>query len=278
MRPSPSSRTALHTLATSCLVVTAACALEPGQPWGTVDLALSAAIAPSSTRWLGDELRTSREFAVRMDELTLSLRTATVRGRPSSGASFDPSAPPPGYGLCHGGHCHADDGRLVPYEEIEAELGGAAGAPSVVLALDTTLALEREPVAVVVPPCDMGACDLERGELGTLTVELGTLTARGELYDLATPARLPLEPMAFALEVRLNGALTTTLDARIDNGEPVHQLVVAELELTERLFDDLPWDELVEGDALGTPTGALLDAMRDTILLHSALRGTVRSP
>jgi len=42
------------------------------------------------------------------------------------GVSFDPADPPEGYGLCHNGHCHKDDGTLPTYEQIEAELAGDA--------------------------------------------------------------------------------------------------------------------------------------------------------
>ena len=44
-----------------------------------------------------------------------------------------PGKPPPGYTLCHNGHCHHPSGRLVPYAEIEAELaGGGVGTAAVV--------------------------------------------------------------------------------------------------------------------------------------------------
>ena len=41
--------------------------------------------------------------------------------------------PPPGYSLCHGGHCHTTDGGIESYEEIEAKLagGGAVTVDSV---------------------------------------------------------------------------------------------------------------------------------------------------
>lgn len=44
-------------------------------------------------------------------------------------APFDPAKPPPGFSLCHNGHCHATSGALVPYAEVAAVAAGGSAAP-----------------------------------------------------------------------------------------------------------------------------------------------------
>jgi hypothetical protein len=66
------------------------------------------------------------EYQIQVVTAELHIRKIDLVGSPTNAAAFDPANPPAGYSLCHNGHCHAADGRLVAYEDIAAEAAGGA--------------------------------------------------------------------------------------------------------------------------------------------------------
>ena len=107
----------------------AACTFEAGNWFATLSPSLSAAYLPRTDRNVGEEQnwqKLSNDYQVRIVRATLELGKIGLLSSTGGGDSggFDPARPPPGYTLCHNGHCHNVDGRLVPYAEIEAELAG----------------------------------------------------------------------------------------------------------------------------------------------------------
>lgn len=110
----------------------AGCSFADGRPWGQVDGRLGArSIEETGALPEGLEL----ERATLKAELFLE-STSTSSG--GSGGSFDPSNPPPGYTLCHNGHCHSDEGELIPYEEVRAEMNSSGGTSTSTLGSWTT--------------------------------------------------------------------------------------------------------------------------------------------
>lgn len=123
------------------ILLLAGCAFGPGTGFATLRGAeLVAAFVPGEARDLGgDVVLTDQGFEVRLDRFEVDadgIELLELEG--GVAGAFDPADPPPGYSLCHGGHCHADDGALVSYAEIEAELAGdgAALVPIVSFPLD----------------------------------------------------------------------------------------------------------------------------------------------
>ena len=99
------------------------CAFDDGNPWGWIDTDLTIGSVPSSA-----EVSLDSQTAL-VDSIRLLVPGDSAGGVPD----FDPSDPPPGYSLCHNGHCHAADGSLVDYEDIIAGTGGAASGPSAII-------------------------------------------------------------------------------------------------------------------------------------------------
>jgi len=98
----------------------AGCTSEPGGGFSTlgevrVGGALEATLLPT-----GD----GREVELTSALLTVVDATLQSLSGGGGGDSFDTSAPPEGFSLCHSGHCHHEDGSLWSYEEIEAWLAG----------------------------------------------------------------------------------------------------------------------------------------------------------
>jgi hypothetical protein len=111
------------------------CAFDAGHGFATVEAAsLEGRFEPGPARRIEGGFLTDLGYAVALEQLTLEVDELGLDSLTTAGAggTFDPAHPPPGYTLCHGGHCHADDGSLVSYAEVEAEIAGGGGFSRVV--------------------------------------------------------------------------------------------------------------------------------------------------
>lgn len=202
----------------AALAAAPACAWTDGSPFAEVDIRLAVAFDGAGREVAGDAgwYRLNTNYQVRIDALELELDALTLLDSGGGAAAFDPANPPPGYSLCHNGHCHHDDGRLVSYDEIIAELaegGGATAALAVPIGtVDALAGVER---ALCDPPCALGLADV-----GLATVTVSALTIEGTVRDApGGPGRLDGEqPFAIALAepVTLSGALSLPADRTHD--------------------------------------------------------------
>jgi len=216
------------------------CALGPGEPFGALEAHLEAgldAAGPGDWRDAGDG------YQVRLDELALTAGAVELVDLGGPAAAFDPARPPPGYSGCHGGHCHAEDGRLVSYEEIAAERSG--GQASVVAALPVG-ALDLIAGEARALDCEP-SCDLPRAQIGLLRLPVTELEARGLVRDTREPPRVAGEA-PFALDLHLEhepvSLLGHEVDLPVDRDHPPAIELAAGLELTAALLAEVRWDEL----------------------------------
>ena len=105
-----------------CAAAATGCAFEDGQPWGRVDVELSAA-APT-------DFRTADGAAIELDDVEITVRVVELFAGDEAAAAFDPSNPPDGCTFCHSGHCHCGD-ALVDYETLAARASGGGDATPV---------------------------------------------------------------------------------------------------------------------------------------------------
>ncbi len=164
------------------------CALQPGGWFAALEPSLTASFVTARGRDAGEgwqKLDTSHQAritraVVELAPIVLEKLTTEARG---TGERLDPAHPPPGYTLCHNGHCHHVDGRLVSYEDIEAELagGGEVGRSEPVVALrsdpldvlaGTQVDLSCEPV-----------CGLPRGAIHRAQVAIRRVVLEGAVRD-----------------------------------------------------------------------------------------------
>lgn len=224
-RPRRGARRALVASLTGALAAAlapAACTFEDGRGWATLrataaaELTVDEAHAPdAAAEEAGATFVTDQGYPVQVTELTARvvavelLETASGAGSGGEAAPFDPASPPPGYTLCHAGHCHATDGRLVSYEDIEAELAGGGGASGPVavatLAADGDPQLALDAAAVPLGPWETDSVSLSAAALGVRAVRLsGRVTLDGE----AVPLEVTLADDA---DLALRGAVTERL-------------------------------------------------------------------
>jgi hypothetical protein len=235
------------------LLLSTGCALDAGESFAVLQPSLRAAYtSPTSRDVGGDYQRLPSEFEVRLTTARMHLERIALLG--SAGdrapATFDPANPPPGYTVCHNGHCDREDGSEATYEEVEAELAGGGGAASTVATLPVgevdlldpeTLALECQ------PDCELPSTNVISGRWTVTALQL-----EGTVRDsLATP-RFAGE-RAFRLELTPSedhdghdheepvAVLTGGLDIPSDRAHAPRVVLDLALEMNSEIFDPLDW-------------------------------------
>lgn len=235
-----------------------ACALGDGDPVAAlVPGSLTAALVLPAARDLGDHtLLGPNGERLTITRLRLTVGEVILSAARGGGAAvFDPATPPPGYTLCHSGHCHADDGRLVPYEEIQLELAGGEGGLAAVVSMPVEqeldlLAPAAVPLARFEPSADLGRATLVRGTV--------------DVHHLALTVEQPTGALELALD--LDQAWATELDHRTEDGAAV---LVPRVSVT---LDGL-FLEALDARVLSATTTVVLDDLAATTLTR-ALAGT----
>jgi hypothetical protein len=271
-------RTALTLLAAAGL---AGCTLEPGGWFAALTPSLTAryllradrAVAPG---W--QKLSNDYEVSVTTAFLELGDIRLLAAGEGGGSTSFDPARPPPGYTLCHGGHCHSTDGRLVPYAEIEAALAGGGGGglqPVVTLSVGTALDLltpAERPLA-----CDP-SCNLDRTRILRTIAPVTALVLEGTVRDGRQPPRLPATPFSWRLAGPADaGAVTPAptmeaeLDLPVDRTHRPRITLSLQLELAASVFDGVEFAAL-------TAIGGRLDLASDPLQQARALENLAGGP
>ena len=250
----------------------AGCTWADGNGWANLSAEVRAHLhvdAPQAAEYA--TLRTDLGHDVRVDRLVLLVDGLTlyrVGGGGAAPAAFDPANPPPGYGLCHGGHCHAPSGGTESYEEIAAKLASGTISDADVawsqlggeLRLD---ALDGHPAEL--PPRTLGAVELASAAPRVSGLELrggfgpGGETALTVQLDLDAP-----------VPVRAGSGEVHNLPVSIGPDGPSEVGLGVEIEVPGTLLDELSLDGLPEHD--GVRTLRSQDGPADAItLLHARL-------
>ncbi|MCK6545631.1 hypothetical protein L6R52_07155 [Myxococcota bacterium] len=247
-------------LVTSSLALLSGCALDAGHGFATVRSAeVGAALEPGAARDLGDHtVLTDLGYHVAITSASIGIDRVELRGiaaASSGGGVFDPADPPPGYSLCHGGHCHHESGRLVSYEDIQAELSGGAGpTESVVVTIpvgetfDLLTATPRPiPLDALTPSPELPKTSLSRGLVHVTTLALEATATRGALGE---------ESVALSIAIDVSAPVAKGLFTAIDRDGPGELDVVARARLDGAIFDGLDLAALAtDGHITWTDTG-----------------------
>lgn len=241
----PSRSFAAPCAAAALLAFTGGCALGPGGPFATLEPTLEARLVrPADREAEGGWHKLNTDFEVFIETASVELGAIELRELGAGAASFDPANPPERYSLCHGGHCHRDDGALVSYEDIAAELSGGAGARVVtrlpVGAVDLLAQGRRE------LGCQP-SCDLPLADLGGLRAPLLRIDLAGRVRDGRSPPRFQGE-LPFLLGLTLEGSAAVTvrgdLDLPADRKHPPNVALALSFEPTAALLDEIAWESL----------------------------------
>lgn len=234
-----------------------ACAWEPGNPWGVLQLGVQVRATVAADRLLPDgRFKTASEYLWRYEHFEVELDAARVVVVPDTAKlSFDPAKPPTGYTLCHGGHCHATDGRLVDYATVEAGLLGGTGSGPLLLPLDVT-ADAALPSGIVVPA---GPVDLPLGTVANVQVSWRRAVVKARVWDGSPKGdRLPKGGIAVQWPLPA-GSVAAQVRAKVGPHQP--------LQLRLHMAVEVPasWLDNVDVAAGPADTKAL-----ESALLHAA--------
>lgn len=236
------------------LLLAPGCAFEAGEGFAVLQPTVRAEYTAPASREVGDGYqRLSSDFQLRLTTARVRLERIELLGSSGGGGpvSFDPANPPPGYTICHNGHCDREDGAQVSYEEVAAELGGGGATASTVATLPVgeldllapeTRALECEP-----------DCELPQTTVSNSRWTLSSVRLEGSVRDSrATPRFAGVRP--FRLEVTPSGAeaepaavLTGALDVPSDRESAPRVILDLTLELTPASFDPIDWAAATPG-------------------------------
>ncbi len=218
-------------------ILAAACALDPGDPWGVAQISLDAVYDIPADRLANGRHKTAKSYEVALDTAQVQVGAVALALTAGETLSFDPANPPAGYSLCHNGHCHAADGRLVDYEDIELELAGGAGggASFTQVGLSGPVALGAVPQAISLENC--GDCTLEQGALSSFSVSLSRVVLRGQVFD---PLGRLAQPRPFDIQLD-DLLLVRRVEGKIGNEAPLGLAVAGRISLPAALFDGVDW-------------------------------------
>lgn len=197
------TRTLFTALAAGTLAT--ACTLDAGQGFATLkEGELHMALELSEARELeGGAFMTDLGYRIAPRELTVRAGHVMLLTQRAEGASTD--AEP---SLCHGDHCHGEDGSLIEEEHASEEEGAAQYAPIVEAHLDRELdLLEGEHAALT---AFEPSAELPEGTLDRLEIELVELRIRADIEggELSEPAQLEVDlPLGVALRKAVSLAI-----------------------------------------------------------------------
>lgn len=233
------------------LVFASTCAFDAGEPFATLRPTFAATLDLPSERQTSDGyLRLESDYEFKVDEAALEVASIEIlSSAPGTAvAIFDPANPPAGYGNCHGGHCHASDGSIVDYADIEAALAGDEAA-SLDVALELSLAAPVDLLAhgtPLIPTCssaELEGCGLGAGTIQRVEVRVSKLFVRGHVRDALSPARIDPRDVALEIDVpsETSGLFTHVVDFVAErHGDPTFELPM-HLTIGAAIFDALDW-------------------------------------
>lgn len=244
-----------------------ACATEPGLGYRTWQAQVNFSFDYGSGRLSEDSwLRLDNDYEIKLErasvgggqiELLTNMSDST-----GNDAVFDPANPPPGYSLCHNGHCHTTDGRLVDYEEIQAELaGGNSGqlhllAAAILPAFDWQSGLTKTNL-----PCQP-SCELTKAQITKVRLHLRELSFAGRVRDSrANPRFVGEQQWTYdhnALRLERSVQITISLD------QPAQLVTLLAATLSPALWDSLTWIA-ASSNPLDLNQGALAETLTSRI-------------
>jgi len=238
------------------------CTFDDGTGFATLERAsLAARFEPGAREVAPNAVLTDLAYQVSLSKLALRVAELRLEERSDTPAdpSFDPEDPPVGFFLCHDGQCATDDGRVVSYEAVEAELAGRTASFETVAAL---------PIEQDVDLLAGSLLTLDRvepsAELPQATLRRAALALRGLSISGSATGGALAAPLAFELDVAPLGSLSQTLDFPIDRDAPEALGVSAEVGLDGTLFDGIDFASLAGAQPL------LLSDLDDPVVVQVA--------
>jgi hypothetical protein len=226
-----------------------ACTFEDGNPWATAKGSVSTSFDVPSDRVADDgAIKTANDFLISLDSLVVEIEPIElIQSAVAAEVDFDPANPPEGYSLCHNGHCHADSGELVDYDEIIAELGDDAGGGTRTLVLSNTSAdIRSAPLVVSFDDCPSAGCPLGPAPLTGMGIGIVQIQMNASVADARSGETQRVEPFELELSVEITASLRANMNEEISYHGENELEIDAQLAIPGRVLDSIDWSTLAE--------------------------------
>lgn len=251
-----------------------ACTFDDGNPSASVQGQLTAAFnVPEDRVAASGAVKTATDFELIFENIEVEFGPMEiVQSAAVAAVEFDPSDPPAGYSLCHNGHCHADAGELVDYEDIVSEIAeeqGITASRTRVLSSANGTIWETS-FATDFNDCPNGRCPLQQAPLTGVDVVISSITLSLSVTDTRTGDRRRIDDYTlnetFVVAATVSGQLDgAVVDYHSDNAFTL----LAELEISPRIFDSVDWVALgsaPSGAEFNDAGAALRDALNEVVI------------
>lgn len=221
-----------------CLCSMSGCTFQDGQPWGEVQSTLKINLAPRLNDMMYWQTAQDTSF-----ELTnFSMEVGAIRYLlidESEAIAFDPANPPPAYSLCHNGHCHHEDGRLVDYEDIQRELVQTTNQNTVIQPFENVAKIKPGDNSIESKPCP-NRCTLTQGILVALELDIIQINIEGKIHQLSGQ-----EVTSYPFSATWTPKTTPSkiINLPIDDEQDVNLQLAVELNILPNTFDDIKFEQ-----------------------------------
>ena len=226
------------------------CVLDDGQ--GFTVAKLTAEVQWDSSRRIGEDGRftTSKSYQLEFEEFRLSVRAVALTTSPQLSTDvFDPANPPVGYSLCHNGHCHADSGELVDYDEIILSLGGSNAGKEIAQLVEAPVSLDLSRVSDI-QSLSLGICTDLRAmcEVGPDSVNAATMHVSSASVKLRVfqEGTLPEEGVEIDLTAPIISGIQKPVTIALEAEGPKEIALQLSLIVNESIWDHIEFSDLID--------------------------------
>lgn len=245
-----------HVVLACMLLALPSCTLSEGSDWGQLAPTLAVTLEQGDRLDAQGAMRVGNGYVIQWANAQVNVRgLEMVYGATQGAQSFDVANPPEGYSLCHNGHCHSDDGKLVPYEDIEAAQAALSGQPDQTDAYLLTRQVELLSPSTITPKACPTQCPLRDGALTRAQVSVDTITLSFEVVDTTQDARLA-EPLMVDVTVDISQVIRAPLDVRVGTQDEDVLNLRGDVFLRPSFLDGVDWPAL-QGLSSEDHSGAL---------------------
>lgn len=181
------------------------CGLKSGQGWTEIETHMTVSWDAQGRFQSDNFLKTAKNYRIDIENFGLYIANLTYETSSANLSNiFDPANPPPGYSLCHNGHCHADSGELVDYETIMLETDAStATSKSVVQIVDAFVEFDgSQEIAkqeIILGACNdlRNTCEIGPDNMKSVAMNLQNLRLHARVYH---DEKLPQEGIPISIE------------------------------------------------------------------------------
>ena len=224
------------------------CALGPGHGWTRARIESTVTWSAEGRLQTDGLFKTSKNYRLRFEAFELKVQRVEIETVADGiDSDFDPAMPPPGYTLCHNGHCHNDAGELIDYDDILLEMNSATDSiqtmireVSVPVLLDLSQEDDRRALTMGICSDPRGVCEVGPSDVRSINLIIEQIAVKVTVFhDEYFPDGVDLHE-EIDLDVKLSTRRIVTL------GEDAPKLISLKinLELRPQIWDALDFQEL----------------------------------